>query len=93
MSLLFTGYNALAFIDVERSRMNAATSFYATFQQLSLSVGICLAAVLLSSAESISNIHDAHHLVPYSIAFLGVAGLSSMAVASIARLPRAVGQQ
>lgn len=73
--------------------MNAATSFYATFQQLSLSVGICLAAVLLRMAGSISNMHDAQHLVPYSIAFLSVAGVSSMAIASIARLSRAVGQQ
>lgn len=93
MSLLFTGYNALAFIDVERSRMNGATSFYATFQQLSLSVGICLAALLLRSAGFISDINDAQKLAPYSIAFLGVAGLSSMAIASIVRLSRTVGQQ
>jgi len=46
-SLLFTGYNAMAFIDVDQTRMSAATSLYATFQQLSLSLGICLAATLL----------------------------------------------
>jgi len=92
MSLLFTGYNALAFIDIERSRMNAATSFYATFQQLSLSVGICLAAVLLRVAEPTSGVHESH-LTPYTFAFLGVAGLSFTAIASIVRLSRGVGRQ
>jgi EmrB/QacA subfamily drug resistance transporter len=92
MSLSLTGYNALAFIDVERSRMNAATSFYATFQQLSLSVGICLAAVLLEVAESISTAYSSS-ITPYAFAFLGVAGLSSVAAAAILQLDRSVGRQ
>jgi len=36
MSFLFTAYNALAFADVEPAQMGAATSFYSTFQQLTL---------------------------------------------------------
>ncbi|MCI4592554.1 MFS transporter [Sphingobium sp. BYY-5] len=47
MSFLFTAYNAVAFVDVEQSRMSAATSLYGTFQQLSLSLGICVAAAAL----------------------------------------------
>jgi EmrB/QacA subfamily drug resistance transporter len=46
-SLLFTGYNAMAFVDLDERTMSAATSLYATFQQLSLSLGICFAASLL----------------------------------------------
>ncbi|WP_082543344.1 MFS transporter [Sphingomonas sp. Leaf339] len=92
MSLLFTGYNALAFIDIKRSRMNAATSFYATFQQLSLSVGICLAAVLLRVAGPVVGT-AASPLAPYSLAFLGVAGLSFTAILSIIFLSREVGRK
>lgn len=46
-SFLFTGYNAIAFVDMDQDRMSAATSLYATFQQLSLSLGICFAASIL----------------------------------------------
>jgi Na+/melibiose symporter-like transporter len=92
MSLLFTGYNALAFIDVERLRMNAATSFYATTQQLSLSVGICLATILLQIAQSFA-LKVTTGLAPYAVAFFGVAALSAFAAKSIVDLPRSVGRR
>lgn len=53
-SLLFTGYNALAFVDVDQMKMSAATGLYATFQQLSLSLGICFAATLLELNGAVS---------------------------------------
>ncbi len=53
-SLLFTGYNALAFVDVDQKKMSAATGLYATFQQLSLSLGICFAATLLELGGGVS---------------------------------------
>lgn len=53
-SLLFTGYNALAFVDVDEMKMSAATGLYATFQQLSLSLGICFAATLLELGGGVS---------------------------------------
>ena len=46
-SLQFTCLNAIAFADVTESRMSQATSFSSTAQQLSLSVGVGLAAQLL----------------------------------------------
>src|SRR4051794_38371144 len=39
-SLQFMAYNTIAYADVPRSQMSSATSFYTTFQQLSLSLGI-----------------------------------------------------
>lgn len=53
-SLLFTGYNALAFVDVDQLKMSAATGLYATFQQLSLSLGICFVATLLELSGGVS---------------------------------------
>ena len=73
-SLLFTGYNALAFVDVEQSKMSAATSLYATFQQISLSLGICFAASLLElrgsmDAANFSGIFILIGLVAFSATF------------------------
>lgn len=47
MSFQFTAYNTIAYDEIDKHRMSRATSFYATFQQLTLSLGICLAAAAL----------------------------------------------
>ena len=47
MSFQFTAYNTIAYDEIPPERMSAATSFYATFQQLMLSLGICVGAVAL----------------------------------------------
>ncbi|MCW4590934.1 MFS transporter [Gluconacetobacter entanii] len=47
-ALQFTGYNTIAYADMPTGRMSAATSFYSTAQQMSLSLGICVSAGVLS---------------------------------------------
>ncbi len=42
-----TGYNAVAFVDMSQERMSAVTSLCATFQRLSLSLGVCFATSIL----------------------------------------------
>ena len=87
MSLLFTGYNALAFVDVDRARMNAATSFYATFQQLSLSLGICLSATLihlLAGSGSSASV--------YGISLILVTLISAAALLPLRRLAPDIGR-
>ena len=49
-SLQFTAYNTIAYDEVSPDRLSAATSFYATCQQLSLSLGVCVAAGALTVA-------------------------------------------
>jgi MFS family permease len=44
MSFQFTAYNTIAYDEIAKDRMSAATSFYSTFQQLMLSFGICAGA-------------------------------------------------
>jgi len=51
-SLQFTSLNTLGFADIELSQMSRATSFVAVVQQLSLSVGVALAALLLDLFRS-----------------------------------------
>ncbi|MDT8872744.1 hypothetical protein RAA17_20565 [Komagataeibacter rhaeticus] len=50
-TLLFTGYNTIAYADMPPARMSAATSLYATCQQTMLTLGICLAAGVLAMAQ------------------------------------------
>ena len=46
----FTGFNTIAYDEVSQQRMGTATSFYTTFQQLMLSMGICAGAAALQGA-------------------------------------------
>jgi hypothetical protein len=46
-SLQFTSVNVLAYVEVERERLSHATSFAGTAQQLSLSMGVGTAALIL----------------------------------------------
>ena len=46
-SLQFTAFNTLAYADVPRARLSAATSLYATLQQVSLTLGITAGAAAL----------------------------------------------
>ncbi len=79
MSFQFTAYNTLAYDQVEKARMSTAISFYATFQQLMLSFGICTGASALSISEAL------HHRVrpefgDFSAAFWTVTAISFTAV-------------
>ena len=89
-SLQFTAYNTLAYGDVPRPRMSAATSLYTAGQQLAATIGVSAGAMSLAVAGSFSD-----HLVPtpmdFSIAFL-VVGLLTTAAAPVALLmPRSAG--
>ncbi len=78
MSYQFTAFNTVAFDQVPPDRMSSATSFYTTFQQLMLSVGICVAALalqgsMLARGESRPVFGD------FSAAFLVVTAISLLA--------------
>src|SRR4051812_41647838 len=49
-SLQFSAFNTVAYADVPSERFSSATSFYTTFQQLMLSLGICVAAAALHAS-------------------------------------------
>jgi MFS family permease len=75
MSIQFTGYNTIAYDEIEQDRMGSATSFYTTFQQLMLSVGICAGASALQLAMVTWN-HHTPQFVDFSAAFFTVAAIS-----------------
>lgn len=75
MSIQFTGYNTLAYDEISSARMGSATSFYTTFQQLMLSVGICTGAAALEAAM-VTRGHAHPVLGDFTVAFWTVAAIS-----------------
>ncbi len=78
MSIQFTGYNTIAYDEIEPERMGTATSFYTTFQQLMLSMGICAGAAALEGAMAIQG-HSRPMLIDFTAAFWTVAAISLIA--------------
>jgi EmrB/QacA subfamily drug resistance transporter len=78
MSFQFTAYNTIAYDEIEPERMSSATSFYATFQQLMLSMGICVGAGALHIGMLFT-----HRATPglgdFNLAFLVVTVISATA--------------
>ena len=81
-SLQFTAYNTLAYGDVPRPQMSAATSLYTAGQQLAATIGVTVGALSLEIARTMS-----HHTTPeksdFSVAFV-VVGLMTLIAAPIA---------
>jgi len=86
-SLQLTSINAVAYADVEPARMSRATSLASTGQQLSLSVGVGTAALILhlTTGGAPEGTLTAAEVRP---AFLLVALISAGAALVYARLPR-----
>ena len=89
-SLQFTALNTIAYADIPQARMSAATSFYSTFQQMTLSVGICVSSGVLALSIGISR-HGTPRLSDFSVAFLVVTAISFLASPVLSRLPVGAG--
>jgi EmrB/QacA subfamily drug resistance transporter len=91
-SLQFSAYNTVAYADVPSERFSSATSFYTTFQQLMLSLGICVAAAALH--VSVAWHGREHAAMPdFSVAFLVVTFISLIAAPVCALLPKNAGAE
>ncbi|SDF38238.1 MFS transporter [Dyella sp. 333MFSha] len=91
-SLQFSAYNTVAYADVPSERFSSATSFYTTFQQLMLSLGICVAAAALHVSVTW---HGREHaqLPDFSAAFLVVTFVSLLAAPVCLLLPKNAGAE
>ncbi len=92
MSFQFTAYNTVAYDRVDEKRMSSANSFYSTFQQLMLSVGVCVGALALHLSMAVGSRaapvgHD------FSVAFLVVTSISLLATFWNMRFSRKAGEQ
>lgn len=91
-SLQFTAYNTIAYAELPSQALSAATSFYTTFQQLMLSLGICVAAGVLHASV---HLHGREHAVPgdFSVAFLVITAVSILAAPISARFAPNAGME
>jgi EmrB/QacA subfamily drug resistance transporter len=92
MSFQFTAYNTIAYDEIPPARMSAATSFYATFQQLMLSLGICVGAGALRVGMFLDH-RKAPVLSDFSLAFLVVTAISALATAWNLRFSKQAGDE
>ena len=91
-SLQFTAYNTIAYADIPRARMSAATSLYATIQQLSLTFGVTIG----TSALAISSHWHGHTTLQvgdFAFAFVVVAILMMLAAPASLLMPEDAGAE
>jgi EmrB/QacA subfamily drug resistance transporter len=91
-SLQFTAYNTIAFAEISPNRSSAAMSFYSTFQQLMLSMGICVAATALNAAAAVAG-HPQPTLGDFSIALVTVTAISIWTAPLSARFDPRAGEE
>jgi len=92
MSIQFTGYNTIAYDEIPPERMGSATSFYTTFQQLMLSIGICTGAAALAGVMLLRG-HHAPQFPDFTVAFWTVAAISLTATIWNARFSHEAGRE
>jgi hypothetical protein len=85
-SLQFTAYNTIAYAEIPNPWISDATAFYTTFQQLMLSLGICISAAALHFSVVVQG-HQQAMLSDFSVAFLVVTAISLFASPVCASLP------
>ena len=91
-SVQFTAYNTIAYDEIPPERMSQATSFYATFQQLMLSLGICVGAAALHIGM-LTGGRVSPVLSDFSLAFLVVTAVSAAATLWNRRFDHAAGTE
>ncbi len=91
-SLQFTALNAVAYADIPPAKISAATSFSSVVQQLSGSVGVALAAMVLEVAQWS---RGATNLTvrDFAIGFIAVALISASSAAFHRFLPEEAGDE
>jgi len=89
-SLQFTSVNSLAYADVPQEAISRASTLSNVMQQLSLSLGVAVAAFVLEAALGLNG-HEALTADEIRLAFLVVAAISAAAALVHLRLPPEAG--
>jgi len=91
-SLQFTSLNTLAYADIAAGLMSRATTLSSVGQQLSLSFGVGLGALLLHLTLAIRG-REELGASDFSPAYFAIAGISLLSLFFFARLPRDAGAE
>jgi MFS family permease len=88
-SFMFTGVNALAFADIDDAEASQATSMSSVMQQISLALGVAVAAAILET--SIHFRGEALQVADFHVAFYVIAILTVVATIPFIRMDRSAG--
>jgi hypothetical protein len=90
-SMHFTALNTIAFVDIPKSMMSSATSFYSVVQQIGIGMGVAMGAVALRAAAFFRGERGAiPSLADFQVALWAVGALSLLALVDCFTLhPRA----
>jgi EmrB/QacA subfamily drug resistance transporter len=91
-SLQFTAINTIAYADIPPAAMSQATSFVSAAQQVSLSLGVAVGALILENVRSGAG-EAGISAADFAPAFLLVAAASGLCAPLFARLPRDAGAE
>ncbi len=91
-ALQFTAYNTVAYADIPAGRMSSATSFYATFQQTTLTLGVCIAAGSLAASRALGD-RVALTLTDFSVGLAVVGAVALLACPITSRLSPDAGSE
>jgi len=89
-SLQFTSLNAIAYADMDRKSMSRATALVAVAQQIFLSAGVAIAALMLEASRTLRG-DTALIAADFSFAFFAVAGMAVAAAIFHSQLPADAG--
>ena len=91
-SLQFTAINSVAYAEIARDKMSAATSLYATIQQVSLSLGVTISAATIELTMHLSG-HSSPGAAEFRAAFFVIAMLAIVSTPLNWLMPRDAGQE
>lgn len=88
-SFFFTGINALAFAEIDDAQASQATSMSSVMQQISLALGVAVAAAILETTTFFSG--TSLQVVDFHIAFFSISVLTVIATIPFIRMDRDAG--
>jgi len=88
-SFIFTGINALAFADIKDSEASQATSMSSVLQQISLALGVSVAAMILETCIYFRG--EALQVADFHMAFYVIAALTIIAMIPFIRMDKNAG--
>ena len=89
-SFFFTGVNALAYADIDDAQASQATSMSSVMQQISLALGVAVAAAILETSIYIRG--EALQVADFHVAFYVIALLTVVATIPFIRMDKSAGQ-
>ncbi|QDO97400.1 DHA2 family efflux MFS transporter permease subunit [Ferrovibrio terrae] len=92
-SLQFTSTNTLTISDIPNNQMSRATSFTSMMQQLSLSAGVAVGAMVLHATVSYGGGVDQIRADSFMPAFFTVGAIATLSVFVFLRLPKDAGAE